>query len=125
MAMLDTNQLFLRIKGSSGRKGKGSLKHQPLASTSHFLKCRCIQTKHRGAICGSPAAKEGTQETAWKTVKNKPTYPTSWRSHRRGLLVLGSAECERTEAFLPETRLSSDLLAWVRRNSLGVSMRQW
>lgn len=45
-------------------------------------------------------------------MKNKPSYPTSWRSHKRGLLVLGSAECERTEAFLPKTRPSSDLQSW-------------
>lgn len=124
--MLDTNQLFLRTKGSSGRKGKGgSPQHQLLASTTHFLKCRCIQTKHKGAICGLPVARDGNQETAWKTVKNKPTYPTSWRSHKRGLLVLGSAECESTEAFLPKTHPISDLLAWVRKNSVGVSIRQW
>lgn len=66
MARVDTDQLFPRTKGSS-RKGKGGPppKHQQLASTTHFLKCRCIQTKRRGAICGLPVARNGdTQETA-------------------------------------------------------------
>lgn len=83
-----------------GGKAKGSSsKYQQLVSTTPLLKCRFIQTKHKGAVCELPVARDGgTQEIAG-CVQGEVLCSSTLEKPRERPLVTGKCKVWEHSAF--------------------------
>lgn len=108
-----------------GGKAKGSSsKYQQLASPTPLLKCRFIQTKHKGAVCELPVVRDGgTQEIAG-CVQGEVFCSSILEKPRESSLVPGKCKVVGTQPSLPKALLCSALQVRVRGKSLGARMNQ-